>query len=98
MLHLNGYCYRDISSGNMVDPDTGDVLICDNDNVGINRQSDSQVDGTYEFMAPEVIIALRGRRRRRIGTRLPYCFSSFGCGTIPCTVTMSLSGVFWTCQ
>lgn len=55
-LHLNGYCYRDISDGNlMFDPMTGDVLICDNDNVGINRQSKSQVWGTMEYMAPEII-------------------------------------------
>jgi DNA-binding helix-hairpin-helix protein with protein kinase domain len=55
-LHLSGHCYRDISAGNlMFDPKTGDVLICDNDNVGINRQSQSQVWGTLEYMAPELI-------------------------------------------
>lgn len=33
-LHSMGYCYRDISFGNVFfNPDTGDVLICDNDNV-----------------------------------------------------------------
>ena len=33
-LHSMGYSYRDISFGNVFfDPDTGDVLICDNDNV-----------------------------------------------------------------
>ena len=56
-LHLAGYCYRDINAGNlMFDPRTGDVLICDNDNVGINRQSQCQVFGTMEFMAPEVVL------------------------------------------
>jgi len=55
-LHLSGYCYRDISSGNlMFNPHTGDVLICDNDNIGINRQSKAQVYGTMEYMAPEVV-------------------------------------------
>jgi DNA-binding helix-hairpin-helix protein with protein kinase domain len=55
-LHLSGYCYRDIAAGNlMFDPDTGDVLICDNDNIGINRQSQAQVYGTMEYMAPEVV-------------------------------------------
>ncbi len=55
-LHLNGYCYRDIAAGNiMFDPSTGEVLICDNDNIGINRQSKTQVWGTMEYMAPEVI-------------------------------------------
>lgn len=55
-LHLSGYCYRDIAASNiMFDPQIGDVLICDNDNVGINRQSKSQVWGTMEYMAPEVV-------------------------------------------
>ncbi len=55
-LHLNGYCYRDISDGNlMFDPQKGDVLICDNDNVGVNRQSKSQIWGTMEYMAPEIV-------------------------------------------
>jgi eukaryotic-like serine/threonine-protein kinase len=55
-LHLSGHCYRDISAGNlMFDPGTGDILICDNDNVGVNRQSRCQVWGTMEYMAPEII-------------------------------------------
>jgi eukaryotic-like serine/threonine-protein kinase len=55
-LHLSGHCYRDISAGNlMFDPGTGNILICDNDNVGVNRQSRSQVWGTMEYMAPEII-------------------------------------------
>ena len=33
-LHASGNCYRDINYNNLFfDPDTGDVLICDNDNV-----------------------------------------------------------------
>lgn len=56
-LHLAGYCYRDISAGNlMFDPKIGDVLICDNDNVGVNNTTESQVLGTWEYMAPEVIL------------------------------------------
>lgn len=56
-LHLDGFCYKDISAGNlMFDPINGDILICDNDNVGINHQSKSQVSGTMEFMAPEVVM------------------------------------------
>ena len=55
-LHLSGHCYRDISQGNlMFDPIAGDVLICDNDNVGINRQSNCQVWGTMQYMAPELV-------------------------------------------
>lgn len=56
-LHLSGYCYRDISAGNlMFNPHNGNILICDNDNVGVNRQSGCQIWGTMEYMAPEVVI------------------------------------------
>ncbi|MBO9610855.1 MAG: hypothetical protein J7639_33195 [Paenibacillaceae bacterium] len=56
-LHLEGFCYRDISKGNiMFDTQSGDVLICDNDNVGVNLQSESQVWGTLEYMAPELML------------------------------------------
>ena len=41
----------------MFNPTTGDILICDNDNVGINRQSECQVWGTMEYMAPELVKA-----------------------------------------
>jgi serine/threonine protein kinase len=55
-LHSNGLCYRDISFGNLFfDPKTGDVLICDNDNVTVNRDSESGTDGTPRFIAPEII-------------------------------------------
>lgn len=55
-LHDKGYSYRDISFGNLFfDPDTGDVLICDNDNVSYNSAEDSSVYGTPRFMAPEIV-------------------------------------------
>lgn len=55
-LHKMGYCYSDISFGNLFfDPDTGDVLICDNDNVSVSGLYESQVLGTPGFMAPEVV-------------------------------------------
>jgi eukaryotic-like serine/threonine-protein kinase len=61
-LHLSGRCYRDVSSRNVLfDPKPGDVLICDNDNVGVNRQSETQIKGTMEFMAPELV---RGDEKR----------------------------------
>lgn len=57
MLHKAGYSYRDISFGNVFfNPDTGDVLICDNDNVAPNGGKDGGVYGTPRFMAPEIVV------------------------------------------
>lgn len=56
-LHEMGYSYRDISFGNLFfNPETGDVLICDNDNVSVNGKDDSSVYGTPRFMAPEIVL------------------------------------------
>lgn len=56
-LHAMGYSYRDISFGNLFfDPDSGDVLICDNDNVSANGIDNSSVYGTPRFMAPEIVV------------------------------------------
>jgi eukaryotic-like serine/threonine-protein kinase len=56
-LHSMGLCYCDISFGNVFfDPKTGSVLICDNDNVVVDRQARSDgVAGTPRFMAPEIV-------------------------------------------
>jgi serine/threonine protein kinase len=55
-LHADGLCYRDISFGNaFFDPDSGEVLICDNDNVAENRSPVTGVLGTPDFMAPELV-------------------------------------------
>ena len=54
-LHSRGLCYRDISFGNVAfDPATGDIRICDNDNVDIDDGS-GRVLGTPFFMAPELV-------------------------------------------
>ena len=56
-LHLKGMCYKDISLGNLfLDPNTGRVLICDNDNVDIDGQGQGRVLGTPGFIAPEVLM------------------------------------------
>lgn len=55
-LHSQGFCYRDISFGNVFfDPHSGEVLICDNDNVGIDGAASAGVIGTPRFMAPEIV-------------------------------------------
>jgi eukaryotic-like serine/threonine-protein kinase len=55
-LHSKGLCYRDISFGNVfLDPESGEVLICDNDNVAIDGDSVTGILGTPRFMAPEVV-------------------------------------------
>jgi DNA-binding helix-hairpin-helix protein with protein kinase domain len=55
-IHVSGLAYCDINQGNlMLDPETGDIVICDNDNVVINN-ADVPVKGVWEFMAPEVAL------------------------------------------
>ena len=54
-LHAEGLCYRDISFGNVFfDPQSGEVRICDNDNVSVKGQR-SAIVGTPRFMAPEIV-------------------------------------------
>ena len=55
-LHTQGLCYRDISFGNVfLDPDTGEVRICDNDNVTVTGTASGGILGTPRFMAPEIV-------------------------------------------
>ena len=67
-LHSRGYCYRDINFNNIFfDPQTGDISICDNDNVGIDGVSEASVLGTQRFMAPEIV---RGEKKPSTNTDL----------------------------
>lgn len=69
-LHARGWCYKDISFGNaFFDPNTGEVLICDNDNVTENRSPKVGVSGTPDFMAPEIV------RREALPSRQTDLFS-----------------------
>ncbi|WP_275462483.1 protein kinase domain-containing protein [Streptomyces noursei] len=65
-LHSRGIAYRDISWGNILfDPDTGEVLVCDNDNAVVEGDS-SGISGTMKFMAPELV---RGDTGAKPGTQ-----------------------------
>ena len=53
-LHLKGYSYKDLNPSNFaINPDTGDVLVVDNDNVSVNGDP-STVKGMKGYMAPEI--------------------------------------------
>lgn len=55
-LHAQGLCYREISFGNVfLDPDTGAIAVCDNDNVAVDGNGQGGVLGTPRFIAPEVV-------------------------------------------
>ena len=55
-LHAKGFAYRDINFGNFfLVPETGEVLICDLDNVGIDGHPHNEVAGAMKFMAPEIV-------------------------------------------
>jgi serine/threonine protein kinase len=55
-LHGRGEAYRDISRTNVfLDPDTGDIAICDNDNVSVDGLR-AEIQGTPDFMAPEILL------------------------------------------
>ena len=54
-LHRKGFSYQDLNDGNFfIDPNTGDVLICDTDNVAPYGDS-LGVAGKARYMAPEVV-------------------------------------------
>lgn len=55
MLHKKGYSYQDLNDGNFfIDPQNGEVLICDNDNVVPNGEN-LGIMGKARYMAPEIV-------------------------------------------
>lgn len=69
ILHNNGYSYQDLNDGNFfIDPRTGKVLICDNDNVAPNGM-DTGILGKPRYMAPEIVL------RRKMPDNLSDRFS-----------------------
>lgn len=55
ILHNSGYSYQDLNDGNFfINPDTGDVLICDNDNVAQDG-FETGILGKPRYMAPEIV-------------------------------------------
>lgn len=54
-LHLKGLSYQDMNDGNFfINPQSGDVLICDNDNVSPNG-TNLGILGKPGYMAPEIV-------------------------------------------
>lgn len=65
-LHEMGYSYQDLNDGSFFfDPDTGDLLICDNDNVTADKKN-LGILGKMRYMAPEIV---RGDTDPRTGER-----------------------------
>lgn len=54
-LHEKGYSYQDLNDGSFFfDKDTGDLLICDNDNVTADKKN-LGILGKMRYMAPEIV-------------------------------------------
>lgn len=54
-LHELGYSYQDLNDGSFfLDPDTGALLICDNDNVTADKKN-LGILGKMRYMAPEIV-------------------------------------------
>lgn len=64
ILHNKGYSYQDLNDGNFfIDPETGDVLICDNDNVSQEGEN-SGIAGKCRYMAPAVVMGRKAPDKR----------------------------------
>jgi serine/threonine protein kinase len=55
-LHNRGYSYQDLNDGNFfVNPKSGEVLICDNDNVAMYGEN-LGIGGKCRYTAPEIVL------------------------------------------
>ena len=64
ILHNKGFSYQDLNDGNFfIDPNTGDVLICDNDNVSQFGEK-SGIAGKCRYMAPAVVVGRKTPDKR----------------------------------
>lgn len=55
LLHEKGFSYQDLNDGSFFfNPDNGDLLICDNDNVCANKKN-LGILGKMRYMAPEIV-------------------------------------------
>ena len=67
-LHEMGYSYQDLNDGSFfLDPETGDLLICDNDNVTADKRN-LGVLGKMRYMAPEIV---RGDKNAKGEKQMP---------------------------
>lgn len=65
-LHEKGYSYQDLNDGSFFfDANTGDLLICDNDNVTANKKN-LGILGKMRYMSPEIV---RGDKDTSTGLR-----------------------------
>lgn len=56
VLHNKGYAYQDLNDGNFFfDPNTGECLICDNDNA-LYQGNHTGILGKQRYMAPEIVL------------------------------------------
>jgi len=62
-LHAQGLAYQDLNAGSVFfDPSTGDIEICDNDNVDVDG-APSIMAGQREYQAPEIVLRQAGPSR-----------------------------------
>ena len=63
-LHNAGFSYQDLNDGNFfLNPETGDVLICDNDNVSQFGEK-SGIAGKCRYMAPSIVVGRKTPDKR----------------------------------